>query len=654
METEEIRIFVAVCRWGINIGGYIDTKALAEYAKTLPNVVASKDYISMCTEGGAVFIKENMEEANCNRLIVCAWTPITHEPVFKKVLEGINIDPSYLEFCNIREHSSLVHMHDKEGALKVARDLLRSAVARALKLEKVLIREVDVIDKILIIGGGVAGLKTAIELADEYFDVFLVEKEPTIGGKMAMLDRTFPTDDCSIWILGPIMLDVARNEKIRLFTYSEVTDISGYIGNFSVEITKKPRYVKDICNGCSACMDVCPARGYNEFNLGLNSRPAIYISFPQAVPSLAQIDMDKCIKCGLCIGACELEAIDFDQKEEKINVKVGTISVATGWDEYIPEDGYLGYNKYDNVITQLQLERILAPNGPTMGQLVRPSDGKGPKRILFIQCVGSRDFNRNVYCSSGVCCMVSIKNSKLIKQHYPDAEITVAYMDIRASGKYYEEYYTASRIAGVKYLRTNISRIEEVPETKNLKIFVQDTLRESLGVQEMEFDLIILSAAMIPNYDILSLNKVLKLEVSPDGFFKETHPRLEPINTKIPGISLAGVSQGPKSIAESIMQAGGSAASAGKLMTRKKYKIDLIIADVDKEKCSKCGLCILNCSYNAIDMTEDGAEVDDINCRGCGSCLSNCPSEAITLRYYRESHYEAQIDALLKEFEEVA
>jgi heterodisulfide reductase subunit A len=448
------------------------------------------------------------------------------------------------------------------------------------------------------------------------------------------------------------MLDVARNENIKLYTYAEVSKISGYIGNFSVEIYQKARYITNDCNGCGACMDVCPAHGHNEFNQYLNPRPAIYISFPQAVPSIAQIDMNKCIKCGLCKNICELDAIDFDQKDEKINIKVGTIIVATGWDEYIPEDGYLGYKQCENVITQLQLERILAPNGPSGGHLVRPSDGKEPKRVLFIQCVGSRDLNRNIYCSSGVCCMISIKNSKLIKQHYPDTEITVAYMDMRAAGKYYEEYYTASRKEGVKYLRSNISRVFEDPETKNLRVLVQDTLRESLGIKEMEYDLIVLSAAMIPNYDIGELNKILNLEVTPDGFFKEIHARLNPIDTKIPGISLAGVAQGPKSIAESIMQAGGAASSAGKLMKQGKFKINLIIAEVDKEKCSKCELCVLNCPYEAIKLVEDGAEVDEITCRGCGSCLANCPSEAITLRYYREAHYEDQIDALLEVLKE--
>ena len=444
------------------------------------------------------------------------------------------------------------------------------------------------------------------------------------------------------------MLQAARTSRLNIYTYSEVEDVSGFVGNFTVKIRKRARYITNDCNGCGACFEVCPAFGYNEFNEGMDSRKAIYVSFAQAVPSLAQIDMERCIKCELCKGACELNAIDFDQKDEIIEIEVGSIVVATGWDEFEPPIGYLGFNKYPNVITQLKLERILAPNGPTMGHLVRPSDGKEPKRILFIQCVGSRDLNMNTYCSSGVCCMISIKNSKLIKQHYTDADISVAYMDMRAAGKDYEEYFTLSRKEGIKYIRTNISRIKEDPETHNLKIIMQNTLGSG-GLKELEFDLVILSASMVPASGIKKIEKLLKLETSQDGFFKEFHARLNPIDTKIPGIVLAGVSQGPKSIVESIAQGRAAASSLARLMSKDKYRILLIRASVIKERCAKCGLCELNCPYNAINLKDDGAEVNEILCRGCGTCLANCPSEAITLRYYREPQYEKQIDAILEE-----
>ncbi|MFX1358073.1 MAG: 4Fe-4S binding protein [Promethearchaeota archaeon] len=444
------------------------------------------------------------------------------------------------------------------------------------------------------------------------------------------------------------MLESARAPRLNLYTYSEVEDVSGFVGNFKVKVRKKARYVNNDCNGCGSCFEICPAYGYDEFNEGMNPRKAIYVAFAQAVPSIAQIDMTRCIKCGLCQGVCEVNAIDFNQKDEILELEVGSIIVSTGWDEYEPETGYLGYNVYPNVITQLKLERMLAPNGPTVGHLVRPSDGKKPANILFIQCVGSRDLSRQTYCSAGVCCMISIKNTKLIKQHYPEIDINVAYMDIRAAGKDYEEYFTASRKEGIKYIRTNVSKIYEDPNTHNLKVILQNTLSNT-GLKEFEYDMVVLSAAMIPANGVEKIGRILKLETSRDGFFKEFHSRLNPIDTKIPGIVLAGVAQGPKSIAESIAQGRAAASSLARLMGKDKYRILLIRATVDKEKCAKCGLCELNCPYNAIRTTSEGAVVDEILCRGCGSCLANCPSEAITLRYYREPQYEKQIDAILEE-----
>ena len=442
------------------------------------------------------------------------------------------------------------------------------------------------------------------------------------------------------------MLQAARTPKLKLYTYSEIEDIQGFVGNFTVKIRKKARFVTKDCNGCGACIESCPAVGYNEFNEKMNHRKAIYVSFAQAVPSLAQIDMDRCIKCELCKSACELDAIDFDQEDEIVNLKVGTIVVATGWDEYEPKRGEFGFNQFSNVITQIKLERILAPNGPTLGHLVRPSDGKRPKKVLFIQCVGSRDLHKQTYCSAGVCCMITIKNSKLIKQHYPDTEIVVAYMDIRAAGKDYEEYYRRSRDEGILFVKGRIGKIEEDPETKNLKVQFEAVAAETMLY--MEFDLIVLSCSMVPAKGIEKITKMLKMETSQDKFFKEFHARLNPIDTKIPGIVLAGASQGPKAINDSVTQGRAAAASVARLMSKDKFRILLIRAAVDKEKCAKCRLCELNCPYGAINTLETGAEVNEILCRGCGTCLANCPSEAITLRYYREPQYEKQIDAILE------
>ncbi|XEO79897.1 H(2)/formate:CoB-CoM heterodisulfide,ferredoxin reductase subunit A [Candidatus Lokiarchaeum ossiferum] len=446
------------------------------------------------------------------------------------------------------------------------------------------------------------------------------------------------------------MLEVQRNENIELLTLSEVTKVEGYVGNFEVEILQKARYTNTDCNGCGACFDVCPAVSRSEFDQGLGQRKAIYVAFSQAVPMRAQIDMDACIKCGNCANVCELTAVKFDQEDTLFSVKVGGIIVATGWDEYKPTDGYLGYGKYENVVTQLEFERMLAPNGPVVGHLHRPSDGKPPESVLFVQCVGSRDVNRNVYCSSGVCCMVSIKNAKLVKTHDPDLEVVVSYIDIRAAGKGYEEYYTQSRRDGVKYIRSKVARVREDPKTQNLIVVLEDTLSPDKTIKEYEFDLIVLSAAMMPSDTFGKLNKALNLSKHPSGFLKEFHQRLNTVDTDVPGIALSGACHGPKAISESIMQAKGAASSIGKLLSNGEYRIKLIRAVPDEAKCSRCGMCAEACPYNAIRITqEDGALVDEILCRGCGLCASVCPSSAISIRYYRDEQYGDLIDAILED-----
>ncbi len=446
------------------------------------------------------------------------------------------------------------------------------------------------------------------------------------------------------------MLEVQRDKNIELFTLAEVSNIEGYVGNFNVEITQHPRYTKSACNGCGSCFEVCPAVGPSEFDRGLGPRTAIYTAFAQAVPMKAQIDMNACIKCGNCEEVCELNAIDFNQKEKVFSVKVGGVVMATGWNEYEPDHGYLGYGKYENVITQLTFERMLAPNGPTVGHVVRPSDGKHPENLLFIQCVGSRDINRNVYCSSGVCCMVSIKNAKLVKGHYPDMDVTIAYIDIRAAGKGYEEYYADARKSGVKFLRSKVGRVREDPKTKQLKVVLEDTLSPDNTIREYKFDLVVLSAAMMPSKSFDKLNKVLNLSKHPSGFLKEFHQRLNTVDTEVPGIVLSGASHGPKAISESIMQAKGAASSLGKLLTTGEYRIKLVRAIPDEDKCARCGMCAEACPFGAIKIDmEHGAQVDDILCRGCGLCASVCPSEAITIRYYRGNQYNEQIDGILED-----
>jgi len=401
-------------------------------------------------------------------------------------------------------------------------------------------------------------------------------------------------------------------------------------------------------------VDVCPGIAPKEFDQGLSPRTAIYVAFSQAVPMRAQIDMNACVKCGNCEKVCELKAVDFNQKDEKVVFKVGSIIMATGWDEYVPDIGYLGYGVYENVITQLTFERILAPNGPVVGHLVRPSDHQTPKSILFVNCVGSRDIAKNKYCSSGVCCMVSIKNAKLAKSHDPDMNVAVAYIDIRAAGKGYEEYYLDARKAGVQFIRSKVGHIREDPKTKSLKVVMEDSLSPEKTVKEYEFDLVVLSAPMKPSKTFEKLNKFMGLQLSPDGFLKEYHSRLNTVDTDVPGIMLAGACHGPKAISESIMQAKGAASSAEKLLNIGEFRISLIRAISDPKKCARCGMCSSVCPYHAISIdAQNGAMVDEIMCRGCGLCAAICPSSAITIRYYRNDQYVRQLNSVLNEPTEV-
>ena len=439
------------------------------------------------------------------------------------------------------------------------------------------------------------------------------------------------------------MLEVARKPNVKLLTYAEVEKVDGYLGNFKVTIRKKPRYViSEKCNGCGICEEVCPVLRPKEFDEKIGFRKAIYIPFPQAVPKIATIDMDYCIKCHLCEKVCEFKAIDFNQKEERIEVNVGTIIVTTGYSPYNPEGKY-GYGKYENVITQIQLERLLAPNGPTGGHLVKISDLKKPESIVMIQCVGSRDLNSNQYCSD-VCCMVAIKNAKLIKQEYPNTEVTICYMDIRCAGKAWEEYYTRARDYGIKFIRGNVGSVRESPETKKLIVRVEDTLNSE--IRRIEADLVVLSVAMCPSKDTEKLVNILRLDRSPDGFYKESHSVLSPIDTKVPGIYVAGAAHGPKSVAEAVAQARAAASAAAIPMIKGRYTLELVSATIDRDRCNQCERCMEVCPIGAITIKNGAIEINEVLCKGCGSCASMCPSRAITVRFYRPKQFEAYIDAL--------
>jgi len=645
--TEEPRIGVYVCHCGINISGVVDINAVKDYAAALPNVVVSEEYKYFCADPGQEMIQKDIKEKGVNRVVVAACSPRLHEPTFRRCVREAGLNPFLFEFANIREHNSWVHMREHEAATEKAKDLTRIAVAKARLLEPLTAEKVSVKDTTLVIGGGVAGIQAALDLGDMGFKTYLVEKQPTISGRMGQLDKTFPTLDCSMCILAPKMVDVGKHDNIELLSYSEVKKVDGYIGNFKVTVERKPRYIsEELCVGCGSCADVCPIEIPNYFDEGIGMVKAAYIPFPQAVPLITTIDKDYCIECNLCDQICERGAVQHDQEAEEVELEVGTIIVATGFNQFdATEKPEYGYGDYTNVITGLELERQINASGPTEGKVLKPSDGQKPESVAFILCVGSRDEKvGNEYCSR-VCCMHAMKNAQLIKDKKPDTEVAIYYMDIRAFGKGFEEFYKRSQEKyGIKFIRGRPGMVLENPD-ETLTVRSEDSL---LGkVTEYNYDMVVLAAGLVPPAGAEELRQTIGLSKSADGFLMEAHPKLRPVDTLTEGVFIAGVAQGPKDIPDSVAQASGAAARAAIPMVKGEVEIEPIVAVVDENLCIGCALCVELCPYGALSREEGHAVINIALCHGCGTCAAACPSGAMDQNHFKMNQIMAQIEAAL-------
>ncbi|MEM3551104.1 MAG: hydrogenase iron-sulfur subunit [Candidatus Bathyarchaeia archaeon] len=651
---EEPRIGVFICHCGLNIAGVLDIKELVEFAKTIPDVVFVKENRYTCADPGQEEIRKAIKEHKLNRVVVAACSPRMHEVTFRRTVSEAGLNPYLFEMANIREFSSWCHPSTPKEANEKAKDLIKMAVAKARLLMPLQTIEVPVTNKALVIGGGIAGMNAALDLAEMGFKVYLLEKGESIGGHMAQLDKTFPTLDCSICIEGPKMVDVGRHPNIEIISYADLLSVGGFIGNFKVKIRKNPRYVvEENCTGCGECKDACPIEYPNEWDMGLGVRKAISVPFDQAVPLIYTINRDYCIECFKCMDACGArQAINFDQKPEEIELEVGAIIVATGYDIYLPYDNQLyGYGRYTNVITSLEFERLILAAGPTGGKVVRASDGQKPHSVAFIQCVGSRDTNKYPYCSN-FCCMYTLKHVVQLKEKYrEDIEVYVFYMDMRTNFKGFEEFYQRARELGVNFIRGRVSRIFEDPKTKNLIIHAEDA---SLGMPiEFEAEMVVLATAAVPKKGTEDISRILNLTRGGDGFFMESHPKLKPLDSPTDGIFLAGACQGPKDIPYSVSQGCGAASRAATVLSKPKWKIEPIIAVVDSTKCrnvtTKCGICAERCPYGAIKISEkQPAQVVTAMCHGCGTCVAECPADAITQMHFTDAQILAQLRTALE------
>ena len=666
-ESENMqRIGVFICWCGSNIAATVDVEKVAEVIKDEPGVVFATNYQYMCSENGQQLIKQAIKEYNLTGVVVGACSPRMHENTFRKAAEEAGLNPYMVEIANIREHCSWIHK-DMEEATEKAVILVRTAIAKVKLNAPLMAGESPVVKRALVIGGGIAGIQAALDIAEAGFEVDIVEKNATIGGRMAQIDKTFPTLDCSACILTPKMVDCTQHEKIDIRTYSEVEEVKGFVGNFSVKIRRKARYVDETkCTGCKICMEKCPSKkGLNEFNMNLNTRPAIYIPFAQAIPNVAVIDPVQCIKlktgkCGICQKFCGVGAIDYEQKDSFVERQYGAIVVATGF-KPIALDAFNEYGYSDNkdVITSLELERLMNAAGPTNGVLLRPSDGEHPKVITFIQCVGSRDTSGcgKPYCSK-ICCMYTAKHAMLIREKYPDTEVHVFYIDVRTPGKNYDEFFRrAVEQYGVDYIKGMVGKVYN----ENGKLMVQGSNLIDNEQITIESDLVVLAAAIEPEPSVRKIATLLTTSIDTNNFLTESHAKLRPVESPTAGVYLAGVCQGPKDIPETVSQASACAAKVIGLLVKDKLKTNPCVAKADETMCNGCSQCANVCAYGAITYVDKEfrigggkteirrvANVNPAVCQGCGACTVTCPSGAMDLQGFSSKQLMSEVEAICK------
>ena len=661
------RIGVFVCHCGTNIAATVDVEKVAQALGKEPGVVISTDYPYMCSQSGQDMIRAAIEEHRLTGVVICSCSPRMHEQTFRRTCAAAGLNPYMLEIANIREQCSWIHKN-KDEATEKAVILGRAAIAKVHLNAPLTAGTSPVTKRALVIGGGIAGIQTALDIADAGFEVDIVEKKPTIGGKMTQIDKTFPTLDCAACILTPKMVDAAQNERIRIYSYSEVEAVKGFVGNFHVTIRKKARYVKeDVCTGCGLCTEKCPQKKVpNEFNLGLDNRRAIYIPFAQAVPKVATIDPDFCNmlkngKCGVCAKVCTAGAIDYKQQDEHIEREYGAIVVATGFDPISLEKfDEFAYSKSPDVVSSLEFERLMNAAGPTGGTLLRPSDGAHPKTIVFVQCVGSRcdgGEKGKSYCSK-ICCMYTAKHAMLCREKYPDTDVYVFYIDVRTPGKNFDEFYRrAVEEYGVHYIKGMVGKV--VPEGGKLKVQASDLL----GNRQLHIDadMVVLAAAIEPDKSARPLATMLTASMDTNDFFTEAHPKLRPVESPTAGVFLSGACQGPKDIPETVAQAGAAASKVIGLLCKDALSCNPCVAQPDEMMCNGCSNCEKVCPYGAITYIDKEfrgpnrttllrrvAQVNPAVCQGCGACTVACMSGAMDLKGFSNKQIFAEVDAICR------
>jgi heterodisulfide reductase subunit A len=666
---ENVKVGVFLSDNGKQLSKILDFDAMQNHVKQVQGVVLVARASEFWRGEGLKSIVDAIRGKKINRVVVAESLPKLSEINIVEAAEKAGLNPYLLEVLDLKDHCASPHRNTPSEATEKAKALLLAGIERVKLLEPLEKMEFPALKSVLVIGGGIAGMQAAEDLADLDFEVNLVEKAPFLGGLAARAGRFFPTDDCAICIQSPAS-DVktvthtsrkcvyrsgfAKVPHLNILTNSKVVKVEGVPGNYKVTVKKEPRYVNEQkCIQCDLCTTVCPVEVPDEYNAGLKKRKAIYMNVPSIHPPVYVIDESVCKfnECAKCVDVCPTKAVELNQKSKQTTLNVGGIIVATGFQEYdssvIKE---YHYGEYPDVITNLELARVIDGFGPTNGQIIRPSDRKPAKRIVMIQCVGSRDRRWNPWCSS-ICCMISLKHAMLIKSANPDADVTICYIDIRTTGREHEYYYEKAREMGIKFVKGRPTEIVHDPAENLLIVDVEDATTQQF--LELEADLVVLAPAMVPSEGTKELADILGIELEEDGFFKPYNAKLRPTETKLRGIFLCGGATFPKDAPTSSLHAHSAAMKTTQFLTTGKISKYQRTAVVNEEYCGDCEFCPVTCPYNAISLVPKGdeghfvAKVSDLLCEGCGVCVGTCPVNAIELRHSRPNQMSAQVKALM-------
>ncbi len=629
------RIGVFVCWCGSNIAGSVDIDEAVAASSQIESVVHAEDYVYMCSDPGQQKIKDAIEEKKLDGVVVACCSPRMHENTFRKAAASVGLNPYLLEIANIREQCSWVHQNNKSAATEKAIDIIEGTldkVTRNLPLESITI---DVTKRACVVGGGIAGIMASLDLADAGYEVAIVEREPAIGGHMSQIGATFPYFQKAPELLEKKIAEVFAHQGITVYLNSEVDRLEGYVGNFTVTVRTKPAFVApDKCTNCGKCLDVCPVSVPDEFNRGLTPRGAIF-RYGDEKSRLPVIEPVDCLHtqngCSLCADACAQGAIDLGAISVLREESVGAIVMATGYDLYstvnLPE---YGGGEIPDVIDGMAFERLLDPKGPTGGKVLRPSDGKVPKSVVFVQCAGSRDPERHkAYCSRA-CCMYTAKQARLYKQQVQEGIAYISYMDIRSDSRDFEEFVQKGmEDENLVYIRGRVAKV--FADGSVLKVQTADTLSDRQ--LEIDADLVVLATAMEPKSGIRDLVKKMNVTIDEDGFLTEAHIKLYPVESSTKGVFLAGCGQSPKDITDTVSQALATAGKIQTMFSNETLIADPLIAEVHEDICSGCGICVEICPYDARVMDEYRriSTVNQAVCQGCGACIAACPNKACEL-----------------------